>query len=318
MKIPSARTRGRRQVPRCLILLLGGLAACTPYPYAPEVTRFSASLAAIGRSVEEGPRALEADRASLGRARGGFAGAPLSRGRGCGAREQTSPPCRVVVAAGPAVVSQAITLTPAYREPLAALDEYAQSLAALANAADRQALDAASADVAKSLGTMAGLAGAAVPGVAAVPVVATALLSVVGQALDYERFLRLRQAVRDGHPLVVALSTDIAAVIGSFRAARLVTIGDTLDAVLAGMPRQAGSANRLAGYDLATERAAAINAVGQVDPVAIQRDLVAAHAALRDALDDPGRGFANARTVVESFARQAATWRASLPTSNTP
>ena len=64
--------------------------------------------------------------------------------------------------------------------------------------------------------------------------------------------------------------------------------------------------------------AAAINAVGQVDPVAIQRDLVAAHAALRDALDDPGRGFANARTVVESFARQAATWRASLPTSNTP
>ena len=213
-------------------------------------------------------------------------------------------------------LSPAVTATNEQRRIMAALTGYALSLQALTNVADRQAFDAASAQVTTATQTLASLASLATPAATVAPVVVTAVLSVVGQGLDYERYRRLRRAVQEAHPAIVSLAPTVAQVISANRSVRLDTLKRTLEAVVDGMPRQSGSANRLLGQDIALERSAALNGLATVDPEAIARGVVTAHAALREALEDRERGFENLRTAVEGFARQAAVWRASLTPTN--
>jgi hypothetical protein len=192
---------------------------------------------------------------------------------------------------------------------LAALERYAKALQALTRAQDRADLDAAAGEFSTALGQVL----APLPqGAATVPVVSSVLFSLTGRALDHERYLALHDAVLRAHPAVESLSPAIVATLAAQRGERELVIQRTIGFLEDVAPRQAGATQRLVWQDTANERTAAVNGLRRTDPDAIGGNLVTAHAALRDALKDPARGFANARAAIDSFAREVAAWRESL------
>lgn len=218
--------------------MLSLLMGCSPYPYTGAVKKFSGGVATVGDALVTNEASLVEVRTAAGRYRrrdmpsrprmAWSAGClePASSGQRCeqverGARPDAAASQTVTlqtpVAAPPAGSYECPVIPGTGERPRAAdkeevvvtaamiastLKEYADALAAVTNAADRAALDAAVGDLSKSAGTLAstvGMAGgpAASAAIGAVVSASVSLVGwIVGQAEDARRLDALDAALR--------------------------------------------------------------------------------------------------------------------------
>lgn len=293
------------------------LAACSPYGLREQTNAFATAAQGTADAIASGQRSAEADRRELFRT-------DVGDGR---VRPVISAVCRTASQTGslqdclraPDMDSPRYSVdlgeTPEQLARLGGIGRYARSLQALTQADDRAALDAASQKVASGIGTLAGAVAPAAPAAVLAGPVASAALFLVGEALDHERFLQLKRAVHLAHPLLLDLQPTLQDVLRNLRTIRIRLVAAALVSLNDGLSRQPTVEARLARFDRAAERSATLAALNLTKPVETADGLIAAHAALLAAIDDPRRNMQALAAAVQRFATQAETLRAAFTTS---
>jgi hypothetical protein len=208
---------------------------------------------------------------------------------------------------------------------LKVLKDYAQALAAVTNAADRAAYNAAVAQLASAVGTLAkdaGFQGAAASTVA--PAAVNLLGWVVGTALDQQRFDSLKAGVTAAStPLAngaipidyVATAAGIGLVALS-KARQEVLLAEVNDWIARLGPSMTDAAYRQ-GLSDAQAVVAVYYGLRHADPTAVAAGLVKAHQALVAAVDDASRNYPSLVKAVGDFADQAAALQTGLAATTT-
>lgn len=302
-----------------LAVLLLATTACSPYGYRAPATNFATAVTDLTDAAARGTVAVEADRIDLLRVRlrdgdvrattlsAACSSAPASPPQPC---ELTRFPARTTAEGVTADAPWQTGTTAA--ASLRSLTAYAASLGALTNAADREAFDKASAELAGSLGGLATASGVGAPIAAPVQAVAGAALWLVGQGLDHERYTRLRAAVRDAHPHVEALAVPVADELQRLHRRRISLLSSSARALNDGIPATPAGPARVARFDDTARAVANLVAVRGADASQLRRRLVDAHRTLRDLLEDPASQLTDALAAAQQFADQAAKLRAAL------
>lgn len=160
-----------------LLMLLLGLAACSPYSYSKEVSAISTGVTQLSNGFTSGYTALASDRESETQLTLTDTRARVSVATSCD--DPTSKlPCGLYRFGGSAPALSAIEQDRSKTmEAIAVLKGYADALAAVTNAADRTAYDAAVAQLSGAVGTLAKTADPAAPGVSTV---APAFVNIIG------------------------------------------------------------------------------------------------------------------------------------------
>ncbi|MBS0521860.1 MAG: hypothetical protein JSR90_24410 [Proteobacteria bacterium] len=188
------------------------LAACSPYRYSTEVGKFSTSVDTLASAFTSGYDAPTSDRTAALQIQLIDERAPVVLSPGCALRPGRLPdskaPCAVLRATAPVPPPIRIPDTPTANEidlaatrddtmkALKVLKDYAKGLAAVTNAADRAAYDAAVAQLASAVGALTSAAAKGMPGAGTVATASVNLLGwLVGEALDQQRYDTLRSAV---------------------------------------------------------------------------------------------------------------------------
>jgi hypothetical protein len=320
-----SRTGPVGALPLLCWLLLAGLAGCSPYDFSPEVGAFAAGVDRLSNGFASGYTALASDRAAFvrleltrERARVAIASscfAPPSQPR------QDPAPCTLYRLGGaPPAPSGIERLHDRTMSLLAALQGYAHALAAVTNAADRAAYDAAVAQLASTVGALAQGAGPAGAGAGTVAPAAINLIGwLAGTALDQQRFESLKAGVTAaGTPLpngeipidfVATAAGDGLYALSKERQAILIAEANALT-------RRIGPSLTDAAYREELSNAqgvlAALAALRHADPRAATAGLVKAHAALVAAVDDPSRNYPALLKAVGAFEDQAAALETAL------
>lgn len=206
------------------------------------------------------------------------------------------------------------------------LKDYANALAAVTNAADRSAYDAAVAQLSGAIGGLAQAANPVAPGIGAVAPAAVNLLGwLFGTALDQQRYESLRRAVTAvGMPLADDTNRDpnspIRVVTRAFgkglqmlRIARLEVLQNETAALVRGLNTR--SYNEEAYRRRLTEAQttlAVLDALRRSDPVGTTADLADAHDKLVLAVNDPGRNYASLMKAVGDFYEKASALQAAM------
>jgi hypothetical protein len=216
---------------------------------------------------------------------------------------------------------------------LKALKDYAQALVAVTNAADRAAYNAAVAQLASTVGTIAEDAG---PYGAAASTEAPAAVNligwIVGTALDRQRFDSLKAGViavstpfSDGKHCAVGKTTPIDCVAteaGAGLYALALARREVLVKEVNVLTDPLGPSLTDAAYRQRFSDAQAVLAVldglRQADPNAAAAGLVKAHEALVAAVDDPSRNYPSLVKAVRDFADQAAALHSALTATPAP
>jgi hypothetical protein len=302
----------------CWIVLFG-VTACSPYNFSPEVTGFSSGVDKVAQGFAATDTALATDRETEVELK-------LTDTR---ARVVKSPSCEVPVSKGvagsaapcelyrqggtatqPSAVEIRLVKT---RAALMALQNYARALAAVTNAADRSAFDAAVGKLGSSLGAMAAAAG---PQGAAAGKGVTAGFDMigwlVGEELDDQRFDALKQAVNavgtapDGGETAMKVVTNaIGQGLVLARDTRLTSLNEELDIDMARLGPGLGDAaytQRLANSEALAN---SIEALRTADPAGTAAQINTAHEALVKAVNDPSRELPSLLTALEQFTGKA-------------
>ena len=188
-----------------------------------------------------------------------------------------------------------------------------QALVAVTNAADRAAYNAAVAQLASTVGTIAKDAG---PYGAAASTVAPAAVNLVGwiggTALDQQRFDSLKAGViavstplPDGTTPINYVATVAGAGLYALALAQQDVLGNELDI----LTRPLGPSLTDAAYRQRLSDAQAVVAVldglRQTDPTAAANGLIEAHKALVAAVNDPSQNYPSLVKAAGDFADQA-------------
>ena len=197
---------------RLLWLVLLSLGACSPYPFSKEVSGISTGVDQVSTGFTAGYAALMADRAASAQYQLTARRSKASLAASCGVPVGKSPdsqlPC-VVFPAGdtPPGLTKVEQKRDKIMGTLTGLQNYAHALAAVTNAADRAAYDAAVAQLSGAVGALAKNADAAAPGLSTIAPAAVNLVGwVVGTALDQQRFdlvAILKASLERGEQLVL-------------------------------------------------------------------------------------------------------------------
>jgi hypothetical protein len=217
-------------------------------------------------------------------------------------------------------------------EAVRILKEYANALAAVTNAADRAAYDAAVAQLAGAVGTLTTPAESVAPGVSTL---APAAVNVVGwlfgTALDQQRYDSLKSAINlVGKPLPDDSNADpdspIRVVTRAFgnglfmlKVARMEVLGGEVDVLVDGLNDRKWSddAYRKRLADAQTTLAMA-NALRKSDPKGAAADLAKAHDKLVLAVNDPTRNYTSLLKAVGEFTDKVTAVHSALTAMSTP
>jgi hypothetical protein len=302
----------------CWLLLLG-IAGCSPYKFAPEVTAFSSGVDKVSQGFNAGTAALATDRTTqvilvLENAR-----APVAKSPSCEVPVSkgvagSAAPCLIYRRGGaPSQPSEVEVQLGRTREVLAALQAYAQALAAVTNAADRSAYDAAVGKLASALGALAAAAG---PSGAAAGKGVSAGVNIIGwligEQLDYQRFEVLKASVNavgtapaGGDSAMKVITDAIGKGMLLARDQQLTILNQDLDFDTARL----GPSESDAAYDQrladAETLAGSIQALRTADPLGTAVALNTAHVALVKAVNDPSRELPALLTALQQFGDKA-------------
>jgi hypothetical protein len=192
------------------------------------------------------------------------------------------------------------------------LKDYAEGLAAITNSADRDALDAAQADLktsAEGLGAHAGPQGASAG------LLVDVFNYIAGAALDNRRYRALKAAVTSADPAVRTLGQSCGNALSNLRNARAYALYRSGNAVKSGLQGadEATYAQRIAllqGY------AETLEQLRRSNPRAATDEMVKAHEELRVALADDTRQIEPVATAVGNFAKKAAALQSAFAKAN--
>lgn len=287
------------------------LAACSPYAFTADTGRFAKAARDLATAAEGAPASILADRTALMRTQLADGSIRSVRIGSCDRRALAAQPEQCELSPfQPSEIQPTAILTAEERSLLRGIRLYANSLEALTRSSDRQAMDAASGTVASAVADLGGTINPAAPAVIR-PFVSGGLF-LVGQALDYERYLQLREAVELAHPLLVSRQERLGELLSKLRQARIRPIMLQLADLDAGMARQAAEPQRLWRFDMAVARRDVLLPIIATNPMATARDFIKAHEALREALRSTSTNAMALVNVVEAFVTQAEAIRAGL------
>jgi hypothetical protein len=305
--------------------VLIGLAACSPYDFSKEVGAFSNGVDQLSNGFTSGYAALSADRAAKLQLDLTGARAKVALASSCLVPAPSSSKDQIPCAlfrfgdTPPALsgIEQERDRTMAL---LAVLKDYAHALVAVTNAADRTAYNAAVAQLASTVGSLAKEAG---PQGAAASTVAPAAVNVigwiVGAALDQQRFDSLKAGV-------IAASTPLAngeipidyvvtaagnGLLALSKARQRVLIAE-VNILMARLGPSLTDAAYRQGLSDTQAVIAVLDGLHHADPTAAAKGLVKAHEALVAAVDDPSRNYASLLKAVSDFADHAAALQSAL------
>jgi hypothetical protein len=308
-------------------VVLIGLAACSPYDFSKEVGAFSTGVDQLSSGFTSGYTALAADRAALVQLDLTTTRAKVVMATSCLAlpskSSQNEIPCALYrLGDSPPArskIEQTRKQTTAF---LKTLKDYAQALVAVTNAADRATYNAAVAQLASTVGTIAKDAGP--QGAAASTVVPAAVNLIgwlVGTALDQQRLESLKAGV-------IAVSTPlpdkeytipinyVARVAGAGLFALALAQREVLVKEINILTHPLGPSLTDAGYRQGLSNAQAVvtalDGLRQTDPTAAAEGLIQAHQALVAAVNDPSQSYATLVKAVGDFADQAAALHTAL------
>lgn len=206
------------------------------------------------------------------------------------------------------------------------LKDYANALAAVTNAADRSAYDAAVAQLSGAIGGLAQAANPVAPGIGAVAPAAVNLLGwLFGTALDQQRYESLRRAVTAvGMPLPDDTNPDpnspirvVARTFGKgllmLKVARLTVLQNEVAALVRGLNTRGYSDEAYRRRLTETQTTLAVlDALRRSDPIGVTADLADAHDKLVLAINDPGRNYASLIKAVGDFHDKASALQAAM------
>jgi hypothetical protein len=283
------------------------LAGCSPYVYKQEIDGFATGVKDLATAYSDGrsyvaTRDLEDQDAKWAQGR-----APLTI-TACEFRDTGAPgtvECVLHQVAqpvpGPSPLGAAVRDTgPIVR----ALSDYSSALAAVANAADREALIAAQS---KFKTAVQGLASeAAGKPVASVGPAVDLFNALTAALLDQQRYEILRSGVTAAREPVSVLGTTLSRTLGGIWMVRANELRDSANLEVRNLGAGADYPARL---KRARERVAALETLRTKNPATAATDMVAAHDALANALADDSRQVEAVATAVGSFVTQAKTVR---------
>ena len=198
--IVRPRKNRRNSLPLCC-LALTALAGCSPYNFSKEVGTVSTGVDQLSNGFTSGYTALAGDRAALAQLDLTGARAKVAIASSClvpaAAPSQNQIPCELYrFGTTPPELSDIERLRDKTIAMLTVLKNYAHALVAVTNASDRAAYNAAVAQLAAAVGSLAKDAG---PQGAVASTVAPAAVNlfgwIVGTALDQQRFASLKAGV---------------------------------------------------------------------------------------------------------------------------
>ena len=286
----------------CALVVCMAASACSPYVYSGPIGQFSSATHSLSSSYSATAQNISNEQTLLQRT-DWLVSRPRLKGPGCDVVAPKMPPCALEVDTAPrrpgGGVMPAVPPAPAAPAPsklkvedvFKALDNYATALAALTNAADRAAFDAAASKASAAVASLASVAGPA--GTAAGTVikpVGNILFWLVGQKLDYDRLQTLRDTVTAADPSIQLLS---AAALPTFLSGQNDTQQNVLLQLLASQIEKvnmlaSGKSTSDADYgvavDTAQATAAQFVAAHDADPKAAAAGLGQAHAKLLQAV----------------------------------
>ena len=311
-------------------LLLFGLAACSPYSFPREVGAISSGVDQLSTGFTSGFTELAADRSARTELDLTGSRAKVAMASTClepSVASQNPVPCELYRFGTPAPTLSSIELQrDRTMTALSVLRDYAHALAAVTNAADRAAYDAAVAQLSGSVGALAKNADAAAPGASTVAPAAVNVFGwLVGTALDQQRFESLKAGVTAAGTATTNGESPISRVaktlgIGLFalsQARQEVLVAEAQILVGRLDPSLSDSAYRQ-GLGDAQAVVAVLDGLRQTDPTAAARALVTAHDSLLAAVNDPGRNYPALLTSVSDFADRAAALQNALAATATP
>lgn len=302
-------------------VLLFGLAACSPYSFSKEVADISTGVDQLAGGFTKGFDAVTADRAAKTQLELTGPRARVDLASACLDPDDRVNPCELHQSGTPEpALSPVEHLRGRTMSAMAVLRGYAHALAAVTNASDRTAYDAAVAQLSGAVGALAKTADPAAPGASIVAPAAVNLAGwVVGTALDQQRFESLKAGVTAAgtappggkSPIAVVAQTLSAGLVAVSQARQALLIAeaqilaDRLDPSLSDTDYRQGLSDAQAVV-------AVLDGVRRTDPTAAANALVAAHDALLAAVNDPRRNYASLLQAVSDFADKAAALQAAL------
>lgn len=300
------------------------LSACSPYLYKAEVAGFQAAVTDVNTAYVEGRRRLADDRLAARHWDWTGRGAGLAPSAGCiltSVDTVDGEACVLIEAGHSTRVHQTDLEIANAQTQVKALSDYADALAAITNAADREALAAAQGSLATALEGATKVAGG---DPAQLSAVSGFLMSAHTAFLDHRRYEALRRSVLAAEDPVATIAAALGENLEAIRQAR----GSALGASTAWLSQTTGTpvgasslyAQRLdamgVGYHerLAALQAgvAANEALRRGNPKAAAADLAKAHAALAAALRDNGRQTTTVLVAMQDFADSAKALRETL------
>ncbi|TSP13445.1 DUF885 domain-containing protein [Cupriavidus campinensis] len=292
--------------------LCAGLAACSPYLYKSEVESFRAGVNDLATAYQSGTKGVAAERAVIQQTQLTPTRTRVALSPGCAlpATVSAAPaadntlPCALQPADPAMAPRQSAPRESTSAAPLIhALRDYADALAAITNAQDQEALEAANSKLTGSLAGLASTAKAGLPN--EFGAIAGLAFSVGVATLNQRRFDMLKRGVTAANEPVAVLGDAMGQALDTLRKARA-------DGLLLAGTTMAGQINASMSPDdytaaLTTLQAKtdAIETLRRTNARAAADDMVKAHAALAQALNDDTRQVAAVVTALKTFREKA-------------
>jgi hypothetical protein len=283
-------------------------AACSPYVYKTEINGFSAGVDQLAAAYNAGLRSVAEDRADRQRWLWTDGQAKLAITDGCapgvaGAPEATTP-CGLREVGQPIPEPSKVEQQAANAAPIVkAFQDYAAALAAVTDAADREALDAAQADLKRSVEAFTKQANPALA--AGAGPLADLFAAVTGAALDTRRYQVLKAGVTTAKQPVAVLGGVMGDALDALRAARADELQPTAVRLGEGLGPKLGGEAYAVRLDALQGKVAALEALRRATPKQAATDMVAAHDALAQALADNSRQVDTVVSTVKTFVDKA-------------
>ena len=303
----------RGQVRRLSWLVLFALAACSPYSFPKETAAISTGVDQVSAGFEAAYAGLASDEAAKAQLDLTEDRARVAIPRSC-VEPQNPLPCALYRFGGPPPAPSDVEKTRGQTmEVLAALKDYAHALAAVTNAADRAAYDAAVAQLSAAVGAIAQSANAVAPGAGVVAPAAVNLIGwLVGTGLDQQRFDSLRAAVNvvgkpgaDGVKPIHSIAATLGIGLQTISAARQQVLYEETNVLVSGLGPSLGDAAYRQRLSAAQAQLAMLDGLRRSDPTGTAQALETAHDALVAAVNDPSRSYPGLLKALSDFKAKA-------------
>jgi hypothetical protein len=320
----------RRRTPLWTLPLLLGATACSPYSFSSEIASMSNGVDKMAESFSSGYGGLANDLATASQVEMATKRQRVLPARACtdevDALRSDTQVCALHMQGTPAPALTDVELQRTQTmDSVQVLKKYANALAAVTNAADRTAYDAAVGQLSGAVGTLTAAASPALPVGMIAPAAINAMGWVFGMALDQQRYDSLRTAVnRVGKPLPDQANPNPSSPIREVTG----TLGEGLslltNARIKALRREVGLLlvrlnDRPSGDDIYRKQlaeawsvAATIEALRRSDPRRAVADLAVAHDKLVEAVNDSGRSYASLLKAVGEFGEKISAVHAAM------